>query len=75
MIGERKKILPESAVRLTRYTCRDEQGNARLLPQANLMDVVEHLCRIEEKQFGVLVRGRDEGQQRGAEGGRIRWLK
>ena len=58
-----------------RFTCRDEDGRARLMPNVYVLDVIEHLCRIEERAMGVLVVGRDEAQQKSAEGGKARWIK
>lgn len=45
-----------------RFTCRDEEGRARLMPGVNLIDVIEALCRIEERGQGVLIMPRDEKQ-------------
>lgn len=69
----RNVFLPPEAVSRTRYTCRDEEGRARLMPDVDLTDAVEHLCRIEERSMGVLVKGCSERQQASAEGARLRW--
>lgn len=56
-----------------RFTCRDEEGRARLMPGANLVDVIEALCRIEERGQGVLIMQRDERQIKVSLGLRRAW--
>lgn len=56
-----------------RFTCRDEEGRARLMPGANLVDVIEALCRIEERGMGVLIMPRAEQQVRITEALKRRW--
>ena len=56
-----------------RLTCRDEEGRARLMPGANLVDVIEALCRIEERGQGVLIMPRDEKQIKVSLGLRRAW--
>lgn len=56
-----------------RLTCRDEEGRARLMPGANLMDVIDRMCRIEERGMGVLIMPRDEKQRLVSEGLRHMW--
>lgn len=69
----RSVFLPPEAVSRTRYTCRDEQGHARLMPGVNIMDAFEHLCRIEEDRYGVIVKGMDDGQKASSDGAKKRW--
>ena len=56
-----------------RFTCRDEEGRAWLMPGANLVDVIEALCRIEERGQGVLIMPRDEKQIKVSLGLRRAW--
>ena len=60
VIYEQKKpaILPPEAVIRARYTCRNEQGEVRLMPKASVEEALERLCRIEEKLYGVLIKRR-----------------
>ena len=51
----------------------DEEGRARLMPGANLVDVIEALCRIEERGMGVLIMPRAEQQVRITEALKRRW--
>lgn len=37
-----------------RYTCRNQFGQARLIPGVNLMDLVEDLCKVEENRYGPM---------------------
>ena len=55
--NQRKSVfLPPQAVEYTRYTCRTETGEVRLMPKATLTDALEHLCQIEEQSYGILIR-------------------
>ena len=56
-----------------RLTCRDPEGRARLMPEANLMDVIERLCQIEERELGVLVVLQAERQVKITEALKRRW--
>lgn len=47
----------ERMERKPRYTCRDEDGNARLLDGENLMDAIERLAVLEEDAMGRVVQG------------------
>ena len=49
-------LLPPEAVVRTRYTCRNEQGEVRLMPRASVEDALERLCQLEEQIFGILIR-------------------
>ena len=69
----RSVFLPPESVTRTRYTCRDEQGHARLMPRVDLMDAIEHLCRLEEDKYGVIVKGMEGKQMNGSDGGTKRW--
>ena len=60
---QRKSVfLPQEAVVRTRYTCRNEQGEVRLMPKASVFDALERLCQIEEQTYGILIR-RKPGQE------------
>jgi hypothetical protein len=69
----RSIFLPPEAVERTRYTCRDEEGRCRLMPDVDLMDALEHLCRIEERSMGVLVQGVSDTQRMISEANKLRW--
>lgn len=56
-----------------RLTCRDAEGRPRLMPEANLMDVIERLCRIEERELGALVVLQAERQVRITEALKRKW--
>ena len=56
-----------------RLTCRDAEGRPRLMPEANLMDVIERLCQIEERGKGVLIMPREERQVRITEALKRKW--
>ena len=47
-----------------RCTCRDRDGNARLIDGINIMMAIERLARIEEKALGVLIAEPTETQRR-----------
>ena len=56
---QRKSVfLPPEAVVRTRYTCRNEQGEVRLMPKVCMLDALERLCQLEEQTFGILIRRR-----------------
>ena len=56
-----------------RLTCRDAEGRPRLMPEANLMDVIERLCQIEERGKGVLIMPRAEQQIAVSAGLKRKW--
>lgn len=56
-----------------RLTCRDPEGRARLMPDVDLMDVIERLCQIEERGMGVLIMPRAEQQVRITEALKRKW--
>ncbi len=58
---------------LNRLTCRDPEGRARLMPDVDLMAVIERLCQIEERGKGVLIMPRAEQQVRYTEALKRRW--
>ena len=54
---ERRSVfLPPEAVERKRYTCRNTKGEVRLMSGVGLEEALEHLARIEEKEYGVLIR-------------------
>lgn len=56
-----------------RLTCRDPEGRARLMPDVDLMAVIERLCQIEERGKGVLIMPRAEQQVRITAGLKRKW--
>lgn len=56
-----------------RLTCRDPEGRARLMPDVDLMAVIERLCQIEERGKGVLIMPRAEQQIAVSAGLKRKW--
>lgn len=56
--------------KMQRKSCRDQNGNARLMYNVDIMDAVERLCELEDAVFGPLTKDREAAQERAALGGK-----
>ena len=57
VVYERRSVfLPPEAVERKRYTCRNTKGEVRLMSGVDLVEALEYLARLEEKEYGVLIR-------------------
>lgn len=66
-------ISREEKIDSPRLTCRNPEGRARLMPDVDLMAVIERLCQIEERGKGVLIMPRAEQQIAVSAGLKRKW--